>query len=55
MMAVRRLDDDGAADDAVVKAFELLRLLADARLHRGGGVHVSETDLQWDLHGDTRA
>jgi hypothetical protein len=37
MVAVRRLHHDAAADDAVVEAFELRRLLADALLDGGGG------------------
>jgi len=46
MMAVRCLHYDSAADDAVVEAFEFRRLFADAFLDGGGGVHVTEADLQ---------
>ena len=55
VMAVRRLDHHGATDDAVVEAFELLRLLADARLDRGGGVHVPKADLQRYRHDEVRS
>ena len=50
MMAVRRLDHDGAADDAVVEAFELRRFLANALLDGGGGVHIPKADLQRYRH-----
>jgi hypothetical protein len=45
MMAVGRLNHDGAVDDAVVEAFELFDLLANALLDRRGGIHIAEADL----------
>ena len=50
MVPVRRFHHDGAADDTVVEALELLRLLADPLLDGGGGVHVPEADLQRYWH-----
>jgi hypothetical protein len=44
VVPVRRLHHDSTADDAVVEALKLLRLLADALLDGGRG--VPEADLQ---------
>jgi hypothetical protein len=54
-MAVRRLDDDFAAHDAVVKAFELGGLLANAGLDRRRRLHSVKADLQGYLQFDLRS
>src|SRR5262245_3246919 len=53
VMSMRCLHHHRAADNAVVETFELGRLLADALLDGGGGVHVAKTDLQRNLHSET--
>ena len=45
LMAMRRLDDDVAADDTPVELLELGDLLANARLDGGRGVHILEAEL----------
>ncbi len=52
MVAVGRLDYDGAIDDAVVETFELRDFRANALLDGGGGVHIPEADLQRYRHGE---
>ena len=49
-MAMSAFHRHPARRDAVVKLFQLLRTLADARFECRGRIHMSEGDLEWDLH-----
>jgi hypothetical protein len=48
---LRPFDDDVAARNTVMKALELRRVLANARLDGVGWVDALIGDLQWKLHG----
>jgi hypothetical protein len=50
LVALRQLQRDGAAGDAVVVALQVRRLLPDQRVHRVHGVEVAPGDLQRDVH-----
>jgi hypothetical protein len=50
MVAVRSLYDDIAADDAIVKVFELVGHFADARFDGWRGLHILKADPQRSLH-----
>jgi len=47
---VLALDGDPAGHDLVAEPAELLGVLAYPLLDRGGGIGVSESDLQWQAH-----
>jgi hypothetical protein len=51
LVALRQLEGDGAAGDAVVKALQVRRLPANQRVHRLHGVEVAPGDPQRDVHG----
>jgi hypothetical protein len=50
-MVVPRLDDDAAADDAVVEQLELAGVLADIGFHRLRPLEVAKRDLQRFFQG----
>jgi hypothetical protein len=51
LVAVRGLDDDGAADDVRSKRVQLLRAPADIGFERVGSVDVAERDARRECHG----
>ena len=49
-MAMRRVDDDVATGDALVKTLELGDSFANSAFYCGGRLHVPEGDLEGYLH-----
>jgi hypothetical protein len=51
VVPVRRLDDDTAGCDAVIKGIQFRGFTAYPRFHRGRCFHAPERYLNWNLHG----